>query len=154
MRLPVPAPSKALRTISTFSFDIARPVSRANRCFPCKAGPPLFVQSGGGNLLDGLVAADPGGGHSIVGVPGSAAGVARRSDGCRGEETASGGRQGAAMKIHETDELVVYARRDGSLQINDKRPGSMHDMTVAIRRTGKDQGLTAYPMARKVKQGA
>jgi hypothetical protein len=58
------------------------------------------------------------------------------------------------MKIHETDELVVYARRDGSLQINDKRPGSMHDMTVAIRRTGKDQGLTTYPMARKVKQGA
>ena len=55
------------------------------------------------------------------------------------------------MKIHETAELVVYTRQDGSLQINDKRPGSDHDMTVAIVRTGQEQGLKAYPMARQRK---
>ena len=30
----------AARTTSTFSSDIARPVSREDRCFPCKAAVP------------------------------------------------------------------------------------------------------------------
>jgi hypothetical protein len=45
-------------------------------------------------------------------------------------------------------ELVVYERQDGSIQINDKRSGSDHDMTVAITEAG---GLTAYTMKRKRK---
>ena len=37
---------KVLRTISTFSCDIAYAVSRRGCCFPCKAAVLLFVQSG------------------------------------------------------------------------------------------------------------